>query len=98
MIGMNPTSAWIKAALDALEKGIIDPKSVFCMIQAPAKAEESAEAYFQLARFYHHGIGCDQDDVKALEMLIKSAEGEFDVYVRLFVTEDTHYSGARKAV
>lgn len=29
MIGMNPTSAWIKAALDALEKGIMDPKSVF---------------------------------------------------------------------
>ena len=25
-------------------------------------------------------------------------EHEFDVYVRLFVTEDTHYSGARKAV
>ena len=75
MIGMNSTSAWIKAALDALEKGIMDPKSVFCMIQAPAKAEGSAEAYFQLARFYHHGIGCDQDDAKALEMLIKSAEG-----------------------
>ena len=75
MIGMNSTSAWIKAALDALEKGIMDPKSVFCMIQAPAKAEGSAEAYFQLARFYHRGIGCDQDDVKALEMLIKSAEG-----------------------
>lgn len=58
-----------------LRKGLWTPKSMFCMIQAPAKAEESPEAYFQLARFYHHGIGCEQDDIKALDMLTKSAEG-----------------------
>lgn len=28
-----------------------------------------------MTRFYHHGIGCEQDDAKTLEMLTKSAEG-----------------------
>lgn len=75
MSGMNNTSAWIKAALEALEKGFTDPETVFGVTLFLAKAENSPEAYFQLARFYHLGIGCEQDDVNALEMLTKSAEG-----------------------